>query len=492
MTISSKTLSARSITSMFIWIFSLASLIRLLAMFCFPLRDPSEARYAEIARKMVMSGDWITLFHSDGMPFWAKPPLSTWLSAMGMSLFGIHAFAARLPIFLVAMGTIWLVMRMARTRPQESLPKISALILLTSGAFYVISAAVMTDIPLTFATTLSMVAFWHTVRTEKSFLWKYLFFVGISLGLLSKGPVSLILIGFPTLLWSLKYLTLRELWQKFPWIVGMLLVIALAAPWYILAELKTPGFLNYFFMGEHLGRFLVKDWPGDLYGHAHADHRGRIWVYFLLTTLPWSLWGIGIAAFHIRKWRTVIQDDWCVYLLLWTFTSTLLFTFTRNIILTYTLPSIPAFSLLIGYYYITKGGIAWIRRAFIMSCLVLPSLFFITIVYFQFDNSIIISQKNLIEMFKKTYTNTQDKLIYYHPHHHPFYYSAEFYGNGIVRSIKKVEDLQHILETEGDIFIAMNAKTFSALPQQMKNVLHPLEISEEDVTIYKKTNTLPI
>ncbi len=65
---------------------------------CFiPLNDVSEARYAEIARKMLETGNWVTPQHDYGVPFWAKPPLSTWLSAFSMKLFGVNEFAARLP-----------------------------------------------------------------------------------------------------------------------------------------------------------------------------------------------------------------------------------------------------------------------------------------------------------------------------------------------------------------------------------------------------------
>ena len=77
---------------------------RLLAMFFLPLIDPSEARYAEIARKLIELNDWITLYHDYGVPFWAKPPLSSWISSLGMLLFGINEFAARLPIFLMALA----------------------------------------------------------------------------------------------------------------------------------------------------------------------------------------------------------------------------------------------------------------------------------------------------------------------------------------------------------------------------------------------------
>ena len=81
-------------------LFALGALfaVRLLAMFWWPFTDSTEARYAEIARKMVETGDWITPQFDYGVPFWGKPPLHTWLSALGMKLFGVGAFGARISV----------------------------------------------------------------------------------------------------------------------------------------------------------------------------------------------------------------------------------------------------------------------------------------------------------------------------------------------------------------------------------------------------------
>lgn len=70
---------------------------RLIANYFFPLFDTTESRYAEIARKMLETGNWVTLQQDYGVPFWAKPPLSIWLSAFFMQLLGVNEFAVRLP-----------------------------------------------------------------------------------------------------------------------------------------------------------------------------------------------------------------------------------------------------------------------------------------------------------------------------------------------------------------------------------------------------------
>ncbi len=81
-------------------------------------------------------------------------------------------------------------------------------------------------------------------------------------------------------------------WKKvatcLPWKGGIALFLLLSVPWYLLAEWKSPGFLNYFIIGEHIKRFVVSGWEGDLYGSAHKEIRGTIWVYWILAALPWS------------------------------------------------------------------------------------------------------------------------------------------------------------------------------------------------------------
>ena len=89
---------------------------RLLCNAVVPLTDTTEARYGEIARLMLETGDWITPQHDYGVPFWAKPPLSTWLSAFSMKLFGVNEFAARLPSLLLGIGMLALVWQWSAQR----------------------------------------------------------------------------------------------------------------------------------------------------------------------------------------------------------------------------------------------------------------------------------------------------------------------------------------------------------------------------------------
>ena len=148
------------------WLIGIAVASRLLAMAVIPLTDTTEARYAEIARKMLESQNWVTLWHDYGVPFWAKPPLSTWVSAASMQLFGVNAFAARLPNLLLMAGLIALCFYWLRKSAGNQRAWLAATILSTMLLTYSISGTVMTDISLVFSTTLSMVSFWYAWQRQ--------------------------------------------------------------------------------------------------------------------------------------------------------------------------------------------------------------------------------------------------------------------------------------------------------------------------------------
>ena len=91
------------------WLLGIVAMLRLLTLGSYPLTDTTEARYAEVARKMAELGNWVTPLYDYGVPFWAKPPLTTWLSAISLQMFGVNEFAARLPYFLLAVFIACLV-----------------------------------------------------------------------------------------------------------------------------------------------------------------------------------------------------------------------------------------------------------------------------------------------------------------------------------------------------------------------------------------------
>lgn len=397
-----------------------------------PLMDKTEARYAEIARLMAETGNWITPQIDYGVPFWAKPPLSTWLSAGSMSIFGVNEFAVRLPYLLLVGGMVLLIGKYAkRTHLPFYLP---GFILLLIPELFLHAGVVSTDTALTFAVTLTFLSFWEATHMGKK-IWGYLFFVGIGLGLLAKGPIIIILCGPPLFLWMVLQKKYKTVFTKIPWILGLLVTAIVAVPWYYFAEKTTPGFIDYFLVGEHWLRFTDSSWKGDKYGFPKTQPLGIVWLFLLLFALPW----IQVIFYKIFKVRKIIfKDDWVLFLLLWLLWTPLFFTVSSSLIHTYIMPVMVPIALLISHWWLTIK----IKKTLVLSNLILLGICFILVVG--------ASASMLVENFAKT-----DKyLIQNHSERikiDEFYhfgkksYSSQFYSKGTVQSIslnelKKNED----------------------------------------------------
>jgi 4-amino-4-deoxy-L-arabinose transferase-like glycosyltransferase len=330
-----------------------------------PLMDSTEARYGEIGRKMAELNDWVTPWFDYGVPYWGKPPLAFWLTAVSIKLFGVNEFAARLPHLIVSLIIIAVVWGLSGRRDRDAAMPTVAVI---SGSFlYFVSAgAVITDIELTLGTSLAMSGFWLALeKSDGSSGWfaALLFFGGLAVGLLAKGPLALVLAGTPLFLWTTYHRRWLDVWHRLPWIRGVAGTLAIALPWYWIAEQRTPGFLAYFLIGEHWHRFVTSGWNGDRYGHAHPFPIGTIWAFAFIDTLPWSvLLPIAAWRWHKRKspsstaTMSVVKAPasrsneraWQGYLLIWAITPLLFFTGARNITMAYVLPGMPAAAILAG------------------------------------------------------------------------------------------------------------------------------------------------
>ncbi len=424
------------------------TLIRLLTLGAYPLTDRTEARYGEIARKMAETGDWITPQIEYGVPFWGKPPLSTWLTAGSYKLFDVNDFSARLSSFVLIFLAVSLVYVLAKRRSVDR-ALISSMILATTLGFFVSSGAVMTDPALVFGTTLSMVGFWKAFHSSiyPNRLWGYLLFVGLAIGLLAKGPVSIVLIVLPIVIWLLWQKKLGDAWRSIPWLSGTGLMLFIALPWYFLAEAKTPGFINYFIVGEHWKRFTESGWTGDLYGSGHAHPYGTIWLYWLLAAFPWSLLCITLVVKTLfnrapLKFASLEHNrEWITYLLVWAITPMIFFTFSSNILWTYVLPGLPAFTLLMAEFFFLCFPSKKTSKQVILIGLVVPLIFllgFPAVVNLANKNS----QKYVISQYQELCGGSNCQLAYYFE----MPYSAEFYSGGKAIEVRDMNHTTQLLE----------------------------------------------
>ena len=319
---------------------------RALINYLLPLMDKTEARYAEIARIMVETNNWILLQIDYNVPFWAKPPLSTWLTAISIEVFGLYEFYIRLPYLITTIIIILFISRYDKI--ENKIFFLTPLILLLMPEFYLHAGVVSTDTMLNFSIIIVMLSFWEAMSKESGSKWWYGFFVGIGLGLLSKGPIILILTIPPIFIWLLVYKEELKKLKKIPIVSGLSLTVLISCPWYYLTELKSPGFIDYFIYGEHFKRFFDSGWKGDLYGFAKQQPFGIIWVFSIMAVFPWSFLIIGNFKKIIKK---AYKNKWVCFLTCWMLFTPVFFTFSKSLIHTYTLPIVVPAALLITHFW---------------------------------------------------------------------------------------------------------------------------------------------
>lgn len=454
--------------------------VRLATLGAYPLMDSTESRYAEIARKMLETGNWLTPQFDYGVPFWGKPPLSTWMSAASMGAIGVGEFAARLPSLLLALLCGIPVALHANSRGGRDLALWTLALFASTALVFIAAGAVMTDPALVLGTTLSMSGFWLALRGPDRMraASACAFFGGLAVGLLAKGPIAVVLTFLPIGAFTLIARCWRDAWKRLPWLAGLVVTAALVIPWYWAAERATPGFLDYFIVGEHWKRFVEPGWSGDLYGAAHAHRRGLIWLYWIAAALPWSaialIWLARALARRRAVAATLVSDRWRLYLLLWTVAPMVFFTVSGNILATYVLPGLPAFALLVGDLWRPREDDSRKLRAPIRALLVaglaLPALFVAGIVAerARFDNAL--SHKALVATWEAQRANKGERLVYV-GRPPP---SADFYSRGRAMRVPDLATLAPLLDDPAADFIALRADDLARLSDASRYRLVPL------------------
>ena len=448
--------------------------IRLLTLPAYPILDRTEARYGYIGELMIQTGNWITPFIDYNVPFWAKPILSFWLTAASFAAFGINEFAARLPSFVTFILLGWFVFFLGWGERDRTFGLAAACVFSSTALAFYLGGTVMTDPTLTLGITLGMTSFWKCVvgKDAPSKVWGYLFFFGISIGVLAKGPIGAILPGLSIAAWVTQHRKWRDTWRRVPWISGTTLMLILVVPWYALAEYQTPGYLKYFIVGEHFGRFTDSNWRGDLYGHGSATPPGTIWLFGLVAALPWSV--VMLILFCRRRPRqelfqkSVINDPWLSYLILWLLAPLVLFTFSKNTLITYVAPSVPAFALLTAHALLRVGE-ERDRYLLAATAAITPLLFLAAVIKINIDpdTRFLPSQAGIVTTFNKLTADRPAELIYIY--NRP--YSAAFYSGGKAKLVRDSPDIAIALRTGRTVYFVVRKAYYPKLPEDLRQQL---------------------
>jgi 4-amino-4-deoxy-L-arabinose transferase-like glycosyltransferase len=435
-------------------------LYRIVLMWTLPLADTTEARYGEIARLTVTNGFWLMPHIDVNTPFFAKPPLSTWVAASSMALFGINEFAARLPSLLAAFGTAIVTMAFASAlqvkRRWLVLP-----VLATCPLFFISAGAVMTDAVQMFIVTVALYFAWRTLSIEEQGdgskrlrrRWQIAFWTMVGIGALSKGLADWALIGLPLICYGLLDGRPVQMFKRlFSW-TGALIAACIFVPWYAAAEHFYPGFLNYFIVGEHFSRFLVPGWKGDRYGIAHVQPLGTIWIFWVAAMLPWT--GVFAAEFYrfARRARTAPSLErflWCA-----TLTPLIFFTFAHNIIWTYGLTAVVPFAVLVARWLETAS-----ERMFRFTSYSLLALSFATVALAPTISRNVNgnSDRDLVAAFHRSATPGTSMVYLVKPN-----YSPSFYAPGQVQYQPDVQPSTLASIKSKPRFVVLANKDLSAL-----------------------------
>jgi 4-amino-4-deoxy-L-arabinose transferase-like glycosyltransferase len=297
----------------------------------FGLIGADEPRYAQVAREMLARHDWITPTLG-GIPWLEKPPLYYWQAMIAFRLFGVSDWAARLPsvfdAFLMMLAVYWFLRRF---RPGSQLD--GALILATSAGIVGFARAASTDMPLTAAFTVAMLAWYSWFESgEKKYL--AVFYGFLALGALAKGPVAPLLAFGIIVIFAALQRSGRVILSTL-WVPGILLGLAIALPWYGLVQLRNPQFFHVFIVEHNLARF-----GSNLYHHPEP-----FWYYIPVTFLgwlPWSIIAIAALVAALRQLRNPTSDISRLFLLIWIGVVIIFFSISQSKLPGYVLPAIPA------------------------------------------------------------------------------------------------------------------------------------------------------
>ncbi len=255
----------------------------------YPILDNNEGLYAEIPREMLASGDlyhWI-IPHLNGLAYMEKPPLLYWLTAISFAVFGENEWAARLVPAMSALSCVGLILWFGRQIARVAASRLAALMFISGLGVMAMSRTLMFDMLLTvFLTGALMFGYLYSISGEKKKLnWS----LGLlAFALLAKGFVAIILFAAVTLIYTILFSSsVGDFWKRFfswfdPKAIGIFLLIAL--PWHIAAILAEPIFAWFYFINEHVLRFLGKREPHDYYAGAWWYYLPRMALYLF----PWS------------------------------------------------------------------------------------------------------------------------------------------------------------------------------------------------------------
>jgi len=332
------------------------------------LLKSDEGRYAEIAREMFVSGDWVTIRYN-GLKYFEKPPFHLWMTVFAFKAFGIGEWQARLWVALSgAAGTV-ITAFAARRWFGLRVGLLTAMVLLATPAWNLGGHFNSLDMSVSgaLACVLAGVLMAQHPQTQKRARHRWMLFAwgAVAVALLTKGLIGLVLPGLTLIVYSLLARD-WQIWRRLSLGTGVLLMLVIATPWFVLVSVRNPEFPSFFFIHEHWQRYT-----------SIVHHRGApIWYFvpvLLAGFLPWTglAWRMGTI---VRRERDCEGLRPVLLLAVWATTIFVFFSFSDSKLPGYVLPVFPALAVLAALALDKISTLAWNRYLLGMLAIVLLGL----------------------------------------------------------------------------------------------------------------------
>jgi 4-amino-4-deoxy-L-arabinose transferase-like glycosyltransferase len=293
-----------------------------------PLLDADEGRNAEVGREMALTNDYVVPRLNE-LPYLDKPIVYFAAEAALMEVLGPTELAARLPAYLFTLMTAALVFWFARKEWGVESAYAAAIVFLAMPLTIAFARIVIFDSALTLFMTASAIGFYEAVeRRERR--WATLAWASIAAGVLTKGPVAIVVPLFVAIPYAIRRKAFGQLWS---W-GGLLAFVAIITPWVWAMQLAVPDFLQYVAVTETAARLTTSE----------LQRTGPPWYfvpYLIGGALPWSI--LAIPALRLRR-----ENHLQLFLLLWIAVPFLFFTLSQSKRPQYIVPLMVPIALLVA------------------------------------------------------------------------------------------------------------------------------------------------